>query len=379
MKPETYHEIISGDRRGGAAVVTRLFFGGLSKCYSFGVGLRNMLYDMKIFRSTRVGRPVISVGNITAGGTGKTPCVIYLVEKLKAMGAHPAVLTRGYGSRREEVPVPANVHVRGGRFGEEVDLLAHALPSVPIIVDSDRRRGARLAIDRHHADVLVLDDGFQHRRIARDLDIVLIDAICPFGYDAILPRGLLREDPGNIKRASMVILTHADQVGYIEITGIKSRMRSVLKGKAPILAVHRPVSLESLTSTESFDLEMVHGQKVLAYCAIGNGASFRATVEQLEGMIIYFREFRDHHNFTEAEITRLQNRADQMRCTFIVVTEKDAVKLRRMPGLAKNTVAVKVAFEVTEGEEGLEAQLKIVLDQVCVSKETSSEPVDTSQ
>lgn len=352
MNPETYHDIVSGDRKGLGPMLIRMALGLVSRFYSFGVGLRNMLYDIGLLPSKTVDCPVVSIGNITSGGTGKTPCAIYVVGKLRELGFKPAIVTRGYG-HSDGVAAPGNVHGADSGASDEVMLMARALPETPIVVDKDRVRGARAAIERHDADIIVLDDGFQHRRLKRDIDIVLVDALNPFGYDAILPRGLLREDPANLKRASLIVLSHTDQVGYIEITGIKSRMKSILGGVNPVLSIHQPISLEGVSTSDSFDLEMVNGQKALAYCALGNPESFRETLERLNALVLSFRPYPDHHRFTKEDIDKVQSAAERLHCTFIVVTEKDAVKLRRMEGVAPNTVAVAVEFQLSEGEDQL--------------------------
>ncbi|MFW5798659.1 MAG: tetraacyldisaccharide 4'-kinase, partial [Planctomycetota bacterium] len=181
MKAKRYHEIISGQARGKGAALVRLVLSVVAFFYSFAIGVRNLLYDWKLLPRKSAPCPVVSIGNITAGGTGKTPCVIFVVRKLIARGAKPAVVTRGYGPPLQADEVPPNVVASGGRFGEEVALLARELPQIPIVVDPNRARGAAKAVAEHGADVVVLDDGFQHRRLKRDLDIVLIDAMRPFG------------------------------------------------------------------------------------------------------------------------------------------------------------------------------------------------------
>ena len=199
-----YRSVISGERAGAWPAILRFGFEVMSWGYGVGVGVRNALFDWKVLKEVRLPVPVISVGNITTGGTGKTPTVIMLVKELQKLGRKPAVLTRGYGAPK----------LAGGLRGksDEVMVIEHECPGVPVVVNGDRVAGGREAIEKHGADVLVMDDGFQHRRLARDLNIVLVDATEPMGIPGLLPRGTWREPPHNLKRANMIMLTRCEQV-----------------------------------------------------------------------------------------------------------------------------------------------------------------------
>src|ERR1051326_5366135 len=190
-----YRSVISGERFGAWPAILRFIFEVMSWGYAVAIGIRNLLYDGRILKQIKLSVPVISVGNITTGGTGKTPTVIMLVKELQKIGRKPAVLTRGYGSPKRP----------DGTLGksDEVMVIEHECPGVPVIVDANRVRGGRTAIEKFGADVLVMDDGFQHRHLARVLDLVLVDPPEPMGIPGVLPRGTWREPPYNLKRANM--------------------------------------------------------------------------------------------------------------------------------------------------------------------------------
>ncbi|MHC4480063.1 MAG: tetraacyldisaccharide 4'-kinase, partial [Planctomycetota bacterium] len=220
-----HRAVISRDRRGPFLLLARALLRGAAGGYGLGVALRNGLYRIGWRRPRRVGVPVISVGNITAGGTGKTPFVAWLARLLVIRKRWPAILSRGYGRDR--------------RLGvdDENALLARLTPQVPIVVNSDRLEGAESAVSQHAADVLILDDGFQHRRIARDLDVVLIDALWPFGAGHLLPRGLLREPLGGLRRAGFFLITRADLVSAGRLRAIKERLSELGPG-TPLACCH---------------------------------------------------------------------------------------------------------------------------------------------
>ncbi|MGH7376234.1 MAG: tetraacyldisaccharide 4'-kinase, partial [Candidatus Methylomirabilales bacterium] len=200
---------------GAGGVLLRAGLRIASWAYGTAVVARTAAYRARLLATHRVPCPVVSVGNLTAGGTGKTPCVIFLARHLQQHGFRPAILLRGYGRRGGTGLLVASAGqgllVPAAEAGDEASLLAEVLPGVPVILAADRVRGAEVALSRCGADLLILDDGYQHLRLQRDLDILLLDARSPFGSGALLPRGLLREPPAAADRADLVILTRADQ------------------------------------------------------------------------------------------------------------------------------------------------------------------------
>jgi tetraacyldisaccharide 4'-kinase len=258
--------------------------------------------------------PVISVGNLTTGGTGKTPIVAWVVELLQQQGRRPGIVSRGYRSL-------------DGQENDEKRLLDALCPGVPHIQNPDRVPGAKRAIAESHCDVLVLDDGFQHRRLARDLDIVLIDALNPWGYGHLLPRGLLREPPSSLCRAGIVCLTRVAQCDPVQRQAIRDIVRT--HSAAPIAEVSFvPTRLVSVTG-ETWALEGLASQAVGACCAIGNPSAFFRTLNGLDVPLSDDRQrtYPDHHHYSEGDIDSLGRWADVNRLDVVVVTRKDLVKL----------------------------------------------------
>jgi tetraacyldisaccharide 4'-kinase len=315
-----YRSIISGERAGALPALLRFLFEIISWFYASVVGVRNFLYDIKVLKAVKLSVPVISVGNITTGGTGKTPTVIMLVKELKKLGRHPAVLTRGYGAPK------------GGK-SDEVMVIEHECPGVPVIVNGDRVAGGREAIEKHNADVLVLDDGFQHRRLARDLNIVLVDATEPMGIPGVLPRGSWREPPYNLKRATMIMLTRCEQVED-ELANLAAGLltqwvspREIFQQRTNVIGLHdqddHPVPLvATLGGAEN-------GRKVIAFAGIGNPAGFLHTVRSLGMRVSAATWFDDHHLYLlPSDLAPLAALAKQRPIEALVTTLKDWVKLR---------------------------------------------------
>jgi len=350
-----FHRHILEPGRGGAGLA--LCRGALalaSAGYGAAVRLRNLAYERGLRRSCRAGVPVVSVGNITAGGTGKTPFVAWLAALLGRRGLRPAVLSRGYGAGG------------GGGLDDENELLRRLVPGVPVVVEPDRVRGAERAVREHSADVLVLDDGFQHRRLARDLDIVLVDALRPFGGGRLLPLGLLREPPSGLARAHVIVLTRCDLASPARL----EELRRELAGHAPRAEVatarHRPVGLRPVgppQGAEAPRLGELAGGVWGAFCGLGNPEAFRLTLRRLGADIVQFTAFPDHHHYRPAELARLMGAAAEAGCRGLLTTEKDAVKLEglvpRVPPVP--LFALCVRMELTEGREALESRLFSVL------------------
>ncbi len=302
---------------------------------------RNRRYDR--VGGVQVGVPVISIGNLTLGGTGKTPMVRWIVRFLRDRGIHPGIVSRGYGS------------VEGGE-NDEARELAWLLPEVIHLQNADRIAAAQEAVRKHHCQAIVLDDGFQHRRIARDVDIVLVDALEPFGFGHVFPRGTLREPIEGLRRADAVVLTRANLVDAPEREQIWQTVRQFAPAAVTAEAAHAPQSLLSANGSE-IPLEEVRGRKVLAFCGIGNPAGFRRTLESLGCDVVAFQEFPDHHRYQAVDIDRLLRQADQLGAEAILCTCKDLVKwpverLHRTP-----VWAVRIDLEFLAGQAAFESLL----------------------
>lgn len=328
--------------------------------YGAAVAARRSAYGARLLPRHHVPCPVVSVGNLTAGGTGKTPCVISLARRLQERGWRPAVLLRGYGRRSGSDLLVASTGqgllLPSEEAGDEASLLAGALPGVPVILGADRRRAAEEALARCGADLCILDDGYQHLRLHRDLDILLLDARSPFGNGALLPRGLLREPSGAAGRAGLVILTRTDQAR--DLDGVEEAVRR-LNRRAPLLrAVHRPLSLVWVSDGSSLPPEALAGQAVAVLSAIGSPGAFEATLRGLGATVAAVSRFPDHHRFRQEELERAGREGRAAGATLLVTTAKD----RARGGLPTRTGGLPVAvleveFVVTRGTEALEAAL----------------------
>lgn len=344
-------------QRGGRVELLRL----PAALFGIVAGIRGGLYDRGFLPVGRVDAPVVSVGNLTAGGTGKTPMVMHLAHALLERGRRPGLLSRGYrapqrtGAQDKQMGSPA---VGAEVENDEGRLLAQKLPDLPRVQDADRIRGARRLIEAG-ADVILLDDGFQHRRLHRDLDVVLVDATRPWGLPpdgsgasvrAYLPRGLLREKPGSLGRADAVCLTRCDQVEEEELDRLESELRFEVPGIALLRARHRPSSVRAIGpgTEELFHPSALAGREVDLVSAIGNPSSFETTVARLGARIRTHRRFPDHHDFSEQDLNGLGD--DR----WLVTTEKDAVKLDSF-GRILHVVAVD--FVIDQGALVLEALL----------------------
>ena len=321
-----YRSIISGERAGAVPAILRFLFEVMSWFYAIAVGVRNLLYDAHVLKQIKLPVPVISVGNITTGGTGKTPTVIMLVKELKKLGKKPAVLTRGYGA-------PKNPDGARGK-SDEVMVIEHECPGVPVIVNGDRVAGGREAIEKHGADVLVLDDGFQHRRLVRDLNIVLVDATAPMGIPGVVPRGSWREPPYNLRRANMIMLTRCEQVSDELATlaaGLLTQWvspRAIFQQRTSVIGLHdandNPVPLVATLGGS--------GRKVIAFAGIGNPNGFVHTVQSLGMQLSAASWFDDHHNYKmPGDLEKISRLGHQRAVEALITTMKDWVKLRGKP------------------------------------------------
>lgn len=319
--------------------------------YALAIRLRNRWYDQHAEAISDPGLPVISVGNITTGGTGKTPMVIEIVRHLLERGRRPAIVTRGYGARSGAMP-------------DEVQEFQAALPDVPVVVDPDRTAGARRARDKFDADCVVLDDGFQHRRIARKLDIVLIDALHPWGGGAMLPAGRLREPLTSLARADLLVITRSNQVLRRKLAEIESKL--VQHCDRPVIhAAVEPVSITDHDGNEE-TAESIAYDAVLPVCGVGNPDTFLHMVAMLASRVCRPMRYRDHHNYHRRDVRAICEQARAQDANLVLTTRKDWVKLAPLwpasdadtPRLAR--LDVRLALHDADGvlDEALDAALE---------------------
>lgn len=318
----------------------------LSPVYGAVVRMRAEAFRRGLLSSGRCDVPVVSVGNLTFGGTGKTPIVMALVEDLMARGRRPAILTRGYGRKSSEplVVTGPGIRVAATEAGDEPLEMAQRLPGTPVIVDADRIRGGRTAVELG-ADIVVLDDGFQHLRLQRDLDLVLLDAGDPWGGDRLPPRGRLREPVTAIRRASAVIVTKVDPAAVQPPEDIARRVNALSPGMpvfASSLVPQRVRTPEGWTEPS-----VLRSQKVFAVAGLGRPEGFRTLLERAGAEVVGHRWFSDHHPYDHRDREWIVQRARALNAV-VVTTAKDAVKLDPFEGLW----VVETAMRCLEGGWG---------------------------
>lgn len=340
----SYLRLISGEARGPWPALQRLGLRIASVPYELAVRLRNAAYQRGWLPSARVPAAVVSVGNLTAGGTGKTPCVEYIARFYCHMDRRVAILSRGYGGA-------------GGR-NDEALVLEENLPDVPHLQGADRLALARTAIEELQSEVLLLDDGFQHRRLARDVDVVLIDGTAPWGHGYLLPRGLLREPPSSLRRAALLVLTRCDQTPAEQ----RERLRRTIGRIAPRVPVvettHRPVELSN-SDGENAPLDLLGAGPSAAFCGIGNPQAFRRTLLDLGARLEDFRIYPDHHAYRREDVEELHRWAGGLpRGALIVTTQKDLVKLRLSRLGDRPLWCLRIRLGVESGQDVLEGCLR---------------------
>ncbi len=348
IKPETYRAIVSGHRNDLTARCARGILALAETPYGWAVSYRNRSYDRGTRPVHRVEVPVVSVGNLTLGGTGKTPFVAWLARWFRQRHVRVSLISRGYGAKTP-----------GGN--DELKELAAQLPDVPHLQDPDRVAAARIAIDELDTQLIVLDDGFQHRRLARDLDIVLIDATEPLGYEHLFPRGMLREPIAGLRRADVVALTRCNLVSPHRRSALRSQLRPLAPQAVWVEIAQRPAGLLSSSGRERPLSDRPVG-RVLAFCGIGNPSAFQQTFADLAWTLDDFRAFPDHHPYPQTTIADLVDwGAAHPQAGSLICTHKDLVKiasdrLGRLP-----LFALALQLEITAGRESLEAKLQNLL------------------
>ncbi|MGB7581181.1 MAG: tetraacyldisaccharide 4'-kinase [Sedimentisphaerales bacterium] len=324
MNQERFKKLVSGQSTGVIASALRLLLNVAAVFYGLGISLRNWLYDggqAKSYAVTAAGLvtsdrtqatvPVISVGNITVGGTGKTPLVIWLCNLFREQNVNCAILTRGYKAAKGE--------------SDEPGMLAKNCSGSAVVVNPDRLAGAIEAVKKRRAQVLIMDDGFQHRRLHRDIDIVTIDAMQPFGYGRLLPAGLLREPVSALKRAKAVILTRCDLVSKNNLTELTAAINRINPDVIIAQTIHSPVF--AVSGEKQIQLEELKGKKIYVFCGIANPEAFLATVGLAGANIVGSKVYDDHYNYTVNDVNDIYRDAAKSGARMMLTTEKDYNKI----------------------------------------------------
>jgi len=364
-------DVILDRRKGFRAAMFRALLAGCSGLYGNAVNLRLWLYRNRILREKNLGCLVVSIGNLTVGGTGKTPVVETFARALQDGGRRVAILSRGYKSvkaplhrrlidkLRGKAEIDPPRIVSDGRSllldsrtaGDEPFMLASNLRDVPVVVDKDRVKSGKHAIGELNCDTLILDDGLQYLRLKHRLDIVLVDRWQPFGTGRLLPRGTLREPPRNLKRASYIFITKCNDGSNEDLV---NEIRQYNRTAEIIECEHRPRHLQHIETRTSLPIESLRGARVGTVSAIAVPESFEQGVERLGATIEARCQFMDHHRFTEQEILSFINRCVELDLDMIVTTEKDAVRFPRLGRMDVPIYFLRVEIGILCNEESFE-------------------------
>lgn len=324
----------------------------LSLLYHLGYIIRKVFYRLSIIKVKGLKAKVISVGNITLGGSGKTPFVLYLAKKLEEKRINFAILTRGYGRKLKstvELKMTEHPDTKWKEVGDEPFLLSQQLPEIPVIIDRDRYSSGKIALDKYKANVLILDDGFQHWRLKRDIDILMIDCTQNLEREMLFPAGRLREPLTSLKRAGIFILTRADQSPNTE------KLRVILRKynrQAPLVeSILKVTSITNWKDKTEIDLEALKGKKAVVFCGIGNPRSFEITLKSLEIDILNAFYFIDHYIYTRKDLLSLDEKGKELGADFLITTEKDSVRLTQINDLKIPLLVVSIELRITSGEE----------------------------
>jgi len=359
-------EVIVEERRGKLHAVARTVLYGLSKVFHVLIKARHFLYNFRILRDSTLGVQVIAIGNLTVGGTGKTPVVEKFARELRDQGRNVAILSRGYRSK----PTPLHIWILNKVFlrddttpprvvsdgksllldsemaGDEPYMLASNLKDVVVLVDKDRVKSGRFAIEKFGCDTLLLDDGFQYWKLrGRRLDIVLIDRQQPFGNERLLPRGTLREPPSHLARASTIFITKSDG----NTAELRRRIALVNPTAGIIECIHHPLYLEDVFTAQRLGLDLLKGRKVASLSGIAQPESFEQSLVHVGAELVYSKRFADHHRFTQQEMLNVINRSKKRQAECIITTQKDAVRFPKVDRRDLPIYFMRVEIKILSG------------------------------
>ena len=361
QKMDNWRRIWNDDICNNRNALARTVLHAVSLLYLLIINVRNWLYDHRIFQEVKLPCPVISIGNITVGGTGKTPCVIWLARMLQRHGFKPAVLSRGYGSKNSRpvniVSDGDNILLPGITAGDEPFLIARSLKNIPVITGPQRILTGQTAIDNFGVDVLICDDAFQHRQIFRDINLVLLDNRAPFGNGHMLPEGNLREPITALRRAHAFILTRSN-----EATETISKIDQV-KNIPVFKSCHRPIDIVKGDYQSKLPLTDLQGKKVCAFAGIAQPDSFKKAILATGAQIISFDIFPDHHRYSQKELEKIRHIFMENNANYLITTEKDGMRLQNFPEFLNEIYLLRIELEIIPDSGSLETFILGILGE----------------
>ena len=348
---------------------------GISFIFGSVVWIRALLYKLGIIRRFPLGVQVIAIGNVTAGGTGKTPVTEIFARTLCAEGRKVAILSRGY--RRKEAPwyqrlftavITPPLVVSDGKHvlldsatgGDEPYMLASNLPGVAVIVDRNRVKAGRYAIKRLGCDTIILDDGFQYQKLKHSIEVTLVDSTNPFGNGHMLPRGILREPARHLRRADIIFLTKVRG----DTTQVREEIRKYNKRAEIVECNHAPRVLKDVWSREEFPLSWLKGKTTCTLSGIASPKGFENSLRHLGAKVIWCDRYADHHRYDPSEILYALNRTADMGADALITTEKDAVRFPRFETSPTKCLYLRIAIEILSGHESFQQ----IINRICFKK-----------
>jgi tetraacyldisaccharide 4'-kinase len=355
MNQDFYHRLVSGQKKGCFAALLKMLLTALAQIYSIIITLRNLMYNTKILKTHHKEAIIISIGNITTGGTGKTPLAVWLCNLLLERKINSAILTRGYKTTKSSKHSKVGAgEVSFQNYFDEPAILSEECPNSKIVVNPDRVAGAAEAISKFAARVLIMDDGFQHRRLTRNLDIITIDSTLPFGYGKILPAGLLREPINSLKRADAVVITRCDQTTASELDKIENKLQAINPDMVIARSAHAVVGIKAVDGN-IIEIKNIKGKKIFAFCGIGNPNTFLNTIKSLGTELAGSKIHNDHHRYTQACLADIYKQAGDEKVDLILTTQKDWTKIKHLT-LDSNGIPLaylKIKIKFLKGEDKL--------------------------
>ncbi|MFH1288074.1 MAG: tetraacyldisaccharide 4'-kinase [bacterium] len=363
-----YFDVISKRRRGLLSFFIRVILFGLSVLYSLFLEIRNIFYLTGLLKTNKLSVPVISVGNITLGGTGKTPFIIWLAEFLKNEKREVGILTKGYGrkNKNSDVILSKNNGISDYNITGDEPLLikSHIAAEIPIIIGSNRAKTGLLLEEKFQTEVILLDDGFQHVSLKRDLNIVVIDGLNPFGNFKVFPAGMLREKINNLKRADIFLITKVDLISAAGKNKIVDFIKKIVTNAVVLEGIFQAEKFVSLNTKKEYPVEYAARKKCIAFSGIGNPDSFLKTLKNINISILDYIIFPDHYSFRERDVNEIFERGRIVNSDLILATEKDGI---RFSGLGdrkwKNDILfLSIKLKIVVGEEILKERIRKILE-----------------